>query len=38
MPLSEDGRTITQMFAFVGRRDVTETLKNLFTPSPDYSC
>ncbi|MEP0339622.1 MAG: hypothetical protein ABJ388_08055 [Alphaproteobacteria bacterium] len=37
MPLSEDGHTITQMFAFVGRRGVTETLKNLFTPSPDYS-
>ncbi|MEQ9170873.1 MAG: hypothetical protein RLO05_03340 [Rhodospirillales bacterium] len=32
MPLSEDGRTITQMFAFVGRRGVAETLKPLFTP------
>jgi hypothetical protein len=36
MPLSNDGESITQMFAFVGRRGVTETLKALFTPkSPD---
>ena len=33
MPLSDDGETITQMFAFVGRRGVTEDMKTLF-PSP----
>lgn len=31
MPLSEDGENITHMFSFVGRRNLSDSLKTLFT-------